>query len=66
MSRQLTINSRFKVTENDWDHGTWTVHDHATGKRLATSVRTVGQLAELVETAPGDGDPEGQREDSEP
>jgi len=50
--REFTINGRLKVVENDFEHGTWTVHDTKTGRRLTSTARLVSDLADLIEPAP--------------
>lgn len=53
-AREFTINARLEVVENKHEHGTWTVHDIETGKTLSRCIRTVGDLADLLNPTPSD------------
>lgn len=46
---EFTINGRLEVVENLDPHGTWTVHDIETGRRMSGCARTLGDLADILD-----------------
>jgi hypothetical protein len=50
--REFTISGKLTVTENEHDHGRWTVVDIKTGETLSRCIRTVDELAQLFAPTP--------------
>lgn len=47
--RELIINKRLRAVENRDDHGTWMVFDLESGRRIVSSARLIGDLADILQ-----------------
>ncbi|MCP4573297.1 MAG: hypothetical protein GY838_13160 [bacterium] len=46
--REFIVNGQIKLVENAGEHGTWMVTDIESGRRLATAVRLVSEIGDVL------------------